>query len=114
MQNDPSMNGMNVICENWLHFDENDASNMSFNEKISISHDNAFGMKFEPQEASMNDLYITNVFKPGLESEPENLPVHGSIDSIGSTSIQRFNNFLFTLVLKILNKTKIFILKINT
>ena len=74
MQNDPSMNGRNVICENWLHFDENDASNVSFNEKISISHDNAFGMKFELQEASMNDSYITNVFN-GPESEPENLPV---------------------------------------
>ena len=59
MQNDPSINDGNVACENGLHFDKNDASNVCFNEKTSISDDNAFGMKFEPQEASINYVYIT-------------------------------------------------------
>ena len=52
-------------------------------------------------------LISPTVFKLGSKSEAENLPVRGSIDSI---PIQRFNKFLFILVLKFLNKTKIFIL----
>lgn len=48
-----------------------------------------------------------NVFKGILESEPKNLSLYGLIGSIGSMSIQRFNNFLFILVLKFLNKNLI-------
>ena len=59
MQIDPSMSGKDVSYENGCLFDDNDNFDRCFNKKIFISHDNAFGMKFEPQEASMNDLYIT-------------------------------------------------------
>ena len=45
------MNGGNIVCEY-------DASNVCFNEEIFISYDNAFRMKFELQEASMNNSYI--------------------------------------------------------
>ena len=58
MKNDPIMNGKNVVCDNGLYFDQSDASNVCFNEEISISYDNEFGMKFEPQETSINDSYI--------------------------------------------------------
>ena len=61
MQNYANMNVGKVACQNGLYFDKNDASNVCFNEKMSISHDIAFGMKFEPQEVSMNDSYITSL-----------------------------------------------------
>ena len=32
MQNDPSMNGRNVVCESGLYVDENDEPNLRFNE----------------------------------------------------------------------------------
>lgn len=32
MQIDPIMNGENVVCESGLHFDQNDGSNLCFNE----------------------------------------------------------------------------------
>ena len=59
MENDPSMNGWDVVCKNGLYFDENGVSKCVFNKEISISHDNAFRMKFEAEKASMNISYIT-------------------------------------------------------
>ena len=44
-----------------MYFDDNKASNVSFNEKMSTSHDNTFGMDLEPLEASMNNVYITSL-----------------------------------------------------
>mgnify|MGYP004709482369 CR=1 FL=1 len=63
MQNDPSMNGGNVVCKNGLHFDENDASSLCFNEKVSISHDCIYGSNVQPQEMSMNDSHLTPLEK---------------------------------------------------
>ena len=59
IQNDPSINDGNVVCKNGLHFDENDESNLSFNEEMSISQDNIFGTNFEPQEVSFNGSFFT-------------------------------------------------------
>ena len=44
---DSIMNGENVVCENGLHVDENDESNVCFNEEMSISHDYIFGTSVE-------------------------------------------------------------------
>ena len=73
MQNDLSMNDRNVACENELHFDENDTSNVSFNEEISISHDNTFGTNFESQDISINDSCF--------------IPFEECVESIGSKGI---------------------------
>mgnify|MGYP004709237509 CR=1 FL=1 len=73
LQNDPSMNGRNVVCENGLHLDENDEFQLCFNEQISISHDNIFGTNFEPQKVSFNDSFFT--------------PLEECIESIGSKGI---------------------------
>ena len=59
MQFGPIMHGGNVGCKSGLHFDENDKSNVSFNKKISISHDNIFGANFESQEVSINKSFLT-------------------------------------------------------
>ena len=37
MQNEPIVNGGNVVSENGLYFDQNDESNLCFNEEMSIS-----------------------------------------------------------------------------
>ena len=63
MRYDPNMDGEHVACENGLHFDENDASNVFFNEEISISHDNTFRTNFESQGVSINDSCFTSVLK---------------------------------------------------
>ena len=63
-----NMNGRNVTCKNGLHFDDNNTSNISFNEYISISHDNIFGINFEPEKESMNDVYLIPLEECG-ESE---------------------------------------------
>ena len=44
MQNDPNMNSGNIVCKSGLHFDENNESNVRFNQQMSISHDNTFGI----------------------------------------------------------------------
>ena len=58
MQIDPKINGRNVACEDGVHFDENDESYLHFNDEISISHDDVFGMNFEPQEECINDAIL--------------------------------------------------------
>ena len=55
MQVDLIVNGVNIVFENGLHFDQNDESNSCFNEEMSISHDCVFGTNVEPQETSVND-----------------------------------------------------------
>ena len=55
----PNMNGRHITCENGMHFDDNEAPNMSFSEKTFISHDNIFGTNLKSQEESMNDVYLT-------------------------------------------------------
>ena len=61
MQVDPIVNGGNVVCENGLHFDQNDEPNWPFNKEMSISHDCIFGTNFELQEMSINDTYLTTL-----------------------------------------------------
>ena len=73
MQDDPSMNDGNVVCRNGLHFDENDASNIRFNEKLSISQDQILGTNFETQEMSINDSFF--------------IPLEECVKSIGSKYI---------------------------
>ena len=59
MQVDPSMNSGNVASENGLYFDQNDESNLSFNEEIFVSHDCTLGANLEPQEVSLNNSFFT-------------------------------------------------------
>ena len=57
------MNGEDVVCESELYFDENNGSNLYFNEEISISYDHAFWTNFESQEMSINNSYLTPLKK---------------------------------------------------
>ena len=59
LQIDPNNNERNVACEDGLYFDENDESNLCFNDEVSILHDDVFGMNFDPQEEGINDSFLT-------------------------------------------------------
>ena len=59
----PSMKSKVVKYESVLHFDDDNASNLSFNEEMSVSHDNISGTNIEPQEMSIKGPYLTSLEK---------------------------------------------------
>nr|XP_027085682.1 uncharacterized protein LOC113707618 [Coffea arabica]XP_027085771.1 uncharacterized protein LOC113707684 [Coffea arabica] len=76
---DPSMNGGNVVCENGLHFDQNDDSNLCFNEKMFISHNNVFGANFESQEVSFNDSFFIPLKECIKSTGFKDIPTQGTL-----------------------------------